>query len=187
MRQYETAFLISPKLEEEETEKLIEKMAEVVKKKKGKMINIERWGKKRLAYPIDKLDEAVYVFFHYEGEPDIPQELQRRFRQTETVVRYLTLKKEEKIQLRKKAKPSRKTKPKSEKENIEAAEVKVKEQPKEEKEEKEEKDVKKEKKEKEVKEEKEEKTEKAEKEEKETKTSPPEEKKEETEKLTEEK
>jgi small subunit ribosomal protein S6 len=107
MRQYETAFLITPKLEEEETEKLIEKMAEVVKKKKGKMVNIEKWGKRRLAYPIDKLDEAVYVFFHYEGDPDIPQELQRKFRQMETVLRYLTLKKDAQIQPRKKKKKGR--------------------------------------------------------------------------------
>ena len=107
MRQYETAFLITPKLEEEEMEALIEKMAEVVKKKKGKMVNIEKWGKRRLAYPIDKLDEAVYVFFHYEGDPDIPHELQRRFRQTETVIRYLTLKKEEAGLPRKKTKATR--------------------------------------------------------------------------------
>ncbi len=127
MRHYETAFLITPKLEEEETEKLIDKMAEVVKKKKGKMVNIERWGKKRLAYPIDSLDEAVYIFFHYEGSPDIPQELQRRFRQTETIIRYLTLKKETKIQQRKKAKVSRKGKPKSAKEKTEEAEEQKKE------------------------------------------------------------
>ena len=113
MRQYETAFLISSKLEEEETEKLIEKMAEVVKKKKGKMVNIERWGKRRLAYPIDKLDEAVYVFFHYEGDPDIPHELQRRFRQTETILRYLTLKKEAQTQQRKKTKTGRKARAKT--------------------------------------------------------------------------
>jgi small subunit ribosomal protein S6 len=112
MRQYETAFLITPKLEEEETEKLIEQMAEVVKKKKGKMVNIEKWGKRRLAYPIDKLGEAVYVFFHYQGDPDIPQELQRRFRQTETILRYLTLKKDEQDLPRKKTKTSRRVKTK---------------------------------------------------------------------------
>jgi len=131
MRQYETAFLITPKLEEEEMEKLIEKMAEVVKKKKGKMVNIERWGKRRLAYPIDRLDEAVYIFFHYEGDPDIPQELQRRFRQTETVIRYLTLKKETKIQQRKKAKVVRKEKPKSAREKIEAVEEQKEKEPEE--------------------------------------------------------
>lgn len=128
MRQYETAFLITPKLEEEETEKLIEKMAEVVKKKKGKMVNIERWGKRKLAYPIDKLDEAVYVFFHYEGNPEIPLELQRRFRQTEAIVRYLTLRKETQTQPRKKMKSPKKEKPKREEEKIKAAEE-VKEEP----------------------------------------------------------
>ena len=122
MRQYETAFLITPKLEEEETEKLIEKMAEVVKKKKGKMVNIEKWGKRRLAYPIDKLDEAVYVFFHYEGAPDIPQELQRRFRQTETVLRYLTLKKDAQTQPRKKKKTGRIEKTKTTEEKTKRAE-----------------------------------------------------------------
>ena len=94
MRHYETAFLITPKLDEEEMEKLIQKMADVVAKKKGKMIKIDKWGKKRLAYPVEKNNEAFYVFFHYEGEPDIPPELERRFRQTEPVLRYLTLRKE---------------------------------------------------------------------------------------------
>ena len=122
MRQYETAFLITSKLEEEETEKLIEKMAEVVKKKKGKMVNIEKWGKRRLAYPIDKLDEAFYVFFHYEGDPDIPHELQRRFRQTETILRYLTLKKETQAKPRKKAKTTRRGKTKTTEEKLKVAE-----------------------------------------------------------------
>lgn len=126
MRQYETAFLITPKLEEDETEKLIEQMAEVVKKKKGKMVNIEKWGKRRLAYPIDKMDEAVYVFFHYQGDPDIPHELQRRFRQTETILRYLTLKKDEQAQPRKKTKTSRKEKTKPAEEKAKREEEKEK-------------------------------------------------------------
>jgi small subunit ribosomal protein S6 len=126
MRQYETAFLITPKLEEDETEKLIEQMADVVKKKKGKMVNIEKWGKRRLAYPIDKMDEAVYVFFHYQGDPDIPHELQRRFRQTETILRYLTLKKDEQAQPRKKTKTSRKEKTKQAQEKAKREEEKEK-------------------------------------------------------------
>jgi len=128
MRQYETAFLITPKLEDEETEKLIEEMAEVVKKKKGKMVNIEKWGKRRLAYPIDKLDEAVYVFFYYEGDPDIPHELQRRFRQTETVIRYLTLKTEEAGLPRKKTKITRRERTKAAEVKQKAEEAKQKEE-----------------------------------------------------------
>ena len=104
MTQYETAFLISPNLEEEETEKVITQMAEVISEKKGKMINEDRWGKRRLAYPIKKFEEAFYVFFHYEGDPEIPLELERRFKQTEEVLRYLTMKKTQKENVRRKKK-----------------------------------------------------------------------------------
>ena len=96
MTQYETTFLLSPNLEEEETEKIIVQMVEVVSTKKGKMINEDRWGKRKLAYPIKKFEEAFYVFFLYEGDSDIPFELERRFKQSEAILRYLTVKKEPK-------------------------------------------------------------------------------------------
>ncbi len=94
MRQYETAFLIAPNLPEEDNEKLISQMAEVVSKKKGNMINVDEWGKRKLAYPIQKFEDAYYVFFLYEGDPSIPVELERRFKQTETIIRYMTVKNE---------------------------------------------------------------------------------------------
>lgn len=104
MSQYETAFLISPSLEEEETKKIIAQMAGVVSRKKGKMIKEDRWGKRKLAYPIKKFEEAFYVFFHYEGDSDIPSELERRFKQSEAILRYLTVKKETEESVRKKKK-----------------------------------------------------------------------------------
>lgn len=100
MTQYETTFLLSPNLEEEETEKIIVQMVEVVSTKKGKMINEDRWGKRKLAYPIKKFEEAFYVFFLYEGDSDIPFELERRFKQSEAILRYLTVKKEPKKSIR---------------------------------------------------------------------------------------
>ncbi len=104
MEQYETAFLISPTLEEEETEKIIAQMAGVISKMKGKMIKEDRWGKRRLAYQIKKHEEAFYVFFHYEGDSAIPNELERRFKQSEAILRFLTVKKESKENVRKKRK-----------------------------------------------------------------------------------
>ncbi|KPJ70210.1 hypothetical protein AMJ44_00400 [candidate division WOR-1 bacterium DG_54_3] len=101
MRQYETGFLISPNLTEEETDKIILEMAEVVSQKKGKMLKEDRWGKRKLAYPLNKFEEAFYVFFHYEGEPEVPSELERRFRQTDNILRYLTVKKEPKENIKK--------------------------------------------------------------------------------------
>jgi len=104
MRQYETVFLISPNLEEEETTKIIAQISGIISKEKGKLIQEDRWGKKRLAYPIKKFEEAFYVFFHYEGDSNIPLELERRFKQTEAILRFLTVKKETRPNVRKKRK-----------------------------------------------------------------------------------
>jgi len=104
MRQYETVFLISPNLEEEETAKIITQISGIISKEKGKLIQEDRWGKRRLAYPIKKFEEAFYVFFHYEGDSNIPFELERRFKQTEAILRFLTVKKETRENVRKKRK-----------------------------------------------------------------------------------
>lgn len=126
MRQYETAFLISPNMPEEETEKIILQMADIVSEKKGKMIKQDVWGKRKLAYPIQKFGEATYVFFHYEGEPGIPTELERRFKQTESVLRFLTVRKETEEVVRKKRRevPEKKEEPPVlEKEKVEVMDV----------------------------------------------------------------
>jgi len=104
MRLYETAFLIAPNLPEEEVEALIQEMAEVVKQKKGQMVKEDRWGKRKLAYPIKKFEEAYYVFFLYEGEPDIPSELERLFKQKDTVIRFMTIKQDRRENVRRKKK-----------------------------------------------------------------------------------
>jgi small subunit ribosomal protein S6 len=104
MRLYETGFLVSPKLTEEEAEAVVQQMAEVVSQKAGKMSRIEKWDKRRLAYPIQRYGEAYYVFFHYESGPEVPLELARRFRQMDTILRHLTLVKETQQNVRKKKK-----------------------------------------------------------------------------------
>jgi len=102
MRLYETAFLIAPNLAEDETEQLIQQMAGVVNDNNGEMIDVDAWGKRKLAYKIQKFDAAFYVFFHYKSEPDIPAELERRFKQTESILRYLTVLMEEEPKVRRK-------------------------------------------------------------------------------------
>jgi small subunit ribosomal protein S6 len=108
MRVYETGFLISPQLTEDDAEAVIQQMAEIVAQRHGKMIRIEKWGKRRTAYDIKKFGDAYYVFFHYEAGPDIPLELGRRFRQMDTILRYLTLIKETRQNVRKKKKVQKK-------------------------------------------------------------------------------
>ncbi len=102
MRLYETAFLIAPNLAEDETEQLIQQMAEVVTENNGEMSDIDKWGKRKLAYQIQKFDAAFYVFFRYKSEAEIPAELERRFKQTEPILRYLTVLAEEEPKVRRK-------------------------------------------------------------------------------------
>jgi len=104
MREYETGFLISPNLSDEEIDSLISQMAEVIVKKQGEIIKEDRWGKRKLAYPIKKFEEAFYVFFHYKSEPEVILELERQFKQKDSILRYLTVKKDERENLRKKVK-----------------------------------------------------------------------------------
>ena len=91
MRQYETGFVLSPTLSEEETAQFVLQMAEVVAQKKGRMVKQDIWGKRRLAFPIKRFQEGVYVFFTYEGAGDISAELERRFKQTDAVIRFMTV------------------------------------------------------------------------------------------------
>jgi small subunit ribosomal protein S6 len=107
MRQYETGFVLSPSLSDEETDGFIKQMAEVVAQKKGRMIKQDVWGKRKLAYPIKRFHEGTYVFFLYEGPGDVSQELERRFKQTDTVIRFLTVLKDPKDLYRRKKRAAR--------------------------------------------------------------------------------
>jgi small subunit ribosomal protein S6 len=106
MSQYETGFILSPTLSEEETTQFIQQMAAIIPQKKGRMVKQDVWGKRRLAYTIKRFGEGVYVFFTYEGPGDISGELERRFKQSDAIIRFLTVKKDLRIQARKKRKRS---------------------------------------------------------------------------------
>lgn len=92
MNQYETAFIVAPNLPEEEAAALINQLAEVIPAKNGQIIKKDFWGKRKLAYPIKKFKEGLYVFFVYRGSPAVPSELERRFKQTDAILRFMTIK-----------------------------------------------------------------------------------------------
>lgn len=94
MNQYETGFIVAPNLPEEEASALINQLAEVISAKNGRMIKKDIWGKRKLAYPIKRFNDGLYVFFTYEGAPAIPAELERRFKQTDAILRFITIKKD---------------------------------------------------------------------------------------------
>ncbi|MGQ9617610.1 MAG: 30S ribosomal protein S6 [Candidatus Aminicenantia bacterium] len=114
MRKYETGFILSPALSEEEIREFLSGIRKFIEEAKGSIIQEEHWGRKNLAYKIGKFNEGNYYFFFYEGDPFIPKELERRFKQSEKVLRFLTvkmddyLKKMEKIMSKKERKGEKK-------------------------------------------------------------------------------
>ncbi|MGB9679713.1 MAG: 30S ribosomal protein S6 [Thermoanaerobacteraceae bacterium] len=92
MRLYETIFILSPEVNEEERNNLIEKFKKLITDNGGEITNFEDWGKKKLAYPIQKKQEGYYTLMNFNSEAKVPQELERVYKITEDVLRYLIVK-----------------------------------------------------------------------------------------------
>ena len=85
---YEALYILDPSLTEEQTAALVAKFKGVVEAN-GTVTEVDEWGKRRLAYPINDLMEGYYVLMTFTAEPTLPHELDRRFRINENVMRSL--------------------------------------------------------------------------------------------------
>lgn len=90
-RTYELMFIVRPDMPEEEQDKLISSLETVVTSSGGQMKNIERMGKRRLAYKVRKFFDGIYVLLTVEGSGGLMHELERRLRVTEPVIKFLTV------------------------------------------------------------------------------------------------
>ena len=86
---YETLFAVNATLPEEECKALVEKFVNLINEN-GSDVNVNEWGKRRFAYPINYINEGYYVLVTYKSNADFPQELERQFGITEGVLRYMT-------------------------------------------------------------------------------------------------
>ena len=89
MNKYELAVVLSVKLEDEERAAAIEKVTGYITRFGDTVTNIDEWGKKRLAYEIQKMKEAYYYFIQFESDSNCPNELESHIRIMEPVIRYL--------------------------------------------------------------------------------------------------
>ncbi|MBI5182684.1 MAG: 30S ribosomal protein S6 [Nitrospirae bacterium] len=89
---YESIFIIKPTLSDEETEKVIQKMRDIITSGGGEVVNVENWGKKKLAYEIKKHKKGHYVLLHFKGEGPIVKELERNYRLSDLIIKFLTVK-----------------------------------------------------------------------------------------------
>ena len=110
---YETLVVGAPTLTEDESAAIVTGLEGTIAEGKGTLIRTEPWGKKRLAYRIDKFDEGYYTLLFYEAEPAVVHELERRIRLNESLIRFLTVKVdwEEKVARAEAAKAARKPRP----------------------------------------------------------------------------
>ena len=94
MSKYELAVVVSAKLEDDARAQVIEKVRALVTRFGGNVTEVEEWGKKKLAYEIQKMKEGFYYFIHFESETTTPGEIEQRIRIMDGVIRYLCVKQE---------------------------------------------------------------------------------------------
>ena len=94
MSKYELAVVVSAKLEDDARAEVIEKVKALVTRFGGNITDVDEWGKRKLAYEIQKMKEAYYYFIHFESETTTPGEIEERIRIMDGVIRYLCVKQE---------------------------------------------------------------------------------------------
>jgi len=88
-------YIIKPGFEDDKYTAFIEKYNALIQSNGGEILMVEPWGKRRLAYEIDKIREGYYVLLQINAGPELPQELERNFKIADEIMRYLITRVEE--------------------------------------------------------------------------------------------
>ncbi len=107
MRNYEVVFVAVPTLTSEELDEFINHIQTVIESKNGKLVKVDNWGKKSLAYRIKKFREGYYVVLSIEGDGSVIAELERRFRVTDTIIRFISVRIDQDLKRSEKIKSAR--------------------------------------------------------------------------------
>lgn len=91
MRNYEAMYVLRPDLDEEQVNAAVEKFSEIITNNGGEVNKVEQWGKRRLAYEVQKLREGFYVLCNFAGDTELPKELERNFKISDQVIRFLVI------------------------------------------------------------------------------------------------
>jgi len=94
MNKYESVVIVNPNLEEESIKNLVKKFSDLINTD-GKVTSVEEMGKRKLAYEIKKQKEGFYVVLKFEAKPELISELERNYRITDEVIKFMVIKEEE--------------------------------------------------------------------------------------------
>ena len=89
MSKYELALVVNAKIEDEARAEVVEKAKAMITEAGAEITNVDEWGKKRLAYEIQKMKEGFYYFIQFESDSTCPNEVEAHVRIMEPVIRYL--------------------------------------------------------------------------------------------------
>lgn len=92
MNQYETVFIMTPVLSDQQMKETVEKFKGVLTAAGAEIVNEEEWGLKTMAYPIQKKSTGFYELIEFKAEPEVVAKLEVAFRRDERVIRFLTVK-----------------------------------------------------------------------------------------------
>lgn len=95
MRHYETIFITSPTLTDEQSDELVKQFEGIIAEQGGELLKTDKWGRKKLAYEVQKFSEGYYTLFEMNAGPDLIAELERRFRNNDSVIKYLSVRLDE--------------------------------------------------------------------------------------------
>lgn len=95
MNKYELAFVVNAKIEDDARTATVEKAKEYITRAGGTVTEVEDWGKKRLAYEVQKMNEGFYYFIQFEAEPSVPGVVEQDVRIMDNVLRFLCIRKDE--------------------------------------------------------------------------------------------
>ena len=91
MTNYETLYILKPDLEEEKKDALVAKFSEIITSNGGTVTKTDEWGKRRLAYPINYINDGYYVLTYFSAGSELPAELERNFKIADDVIRYIVV------------------------------------------------------------------------------------------------
>ena len=92
MNKYETVFILTPVLSDEQTKEAVAKFKKILTDNGAEILNEEAWGLKKMAYAIDKKSTGFYNLVEFKAEPSVIKKLETGFRRDEKVIRFLTVK-----------------------------------------------------------------------------------------------
>jgi len=99
MNRYETIYIVNPNLDADSLGEVVAKFSELIQKLKGSIVRINEWGKRKLAYEVKRFDKGYYVVLDFCGLPGAVKELERNLKLDDRILKYLTVKIDEEVDL----------------------------------------------------------------------------------------